>query len=198
MNGPDIRTFPAGAPFDRLATALLALLDSARPADQQGDRLADWKSARGECHDNADSWVALYPERRAVRGWRHEDFNGVTHKLVAHSVIRTGAGLVDVTLPSTEPVRPFIEHPRAVCGFFAVLCRKALTIPPTKSGSNSPPSPTRSRRIGIAHRTSPSTETAGERARPALARTRDGYPAALHNLVVPRERASADGRRADR
>jgi hypothetical protein len=32
-------------------------------------------------------------------------------------MIRTAAGLVDVTLPSTEPARPFIEHPQAVCGF---------------------------------------------------------------------------------
>jgi hypothetical protein len=84
---------------------------------------------RGECHDNVDRWVALYPEARAVRGWRHEDFNGVTHKFVAHSAIRTAGGLVDVTLPSTEPARPFIEHPREVCGFFAVLCRVGLDYP---------------------------------------------------------------------
>jgi len=129
VNTPNLRTMPAGEPFDRLATALLALLDSARPADPQGDRLAGWKPVRGECHDNVDRWVALYPEARAVRGWRHEDFNGVTHKFVAHSAIRTAGGLVDVTLPCTEPARPFIEHPREVCGFFAVLCRVGLDYP---------------------------------------------------------------------
>ena len=121
MNTPNLRTMPAGEPFDRLATALLALLDSARPADPQGDRLAGWKPVRGECHDNVDRWVALYPEARAVRGWRHEDFNGVTHKFVAHSAIRTAGGLVDVTLPCTEPARPFIEHPREVLNRDRVL-----------------------------------------------------------------------------
>ncbi|OAJ53585.1 hypothetical protein A6V36_37000 [Paraburkholderia ginsengiterrae] len=105
MTPARVRTLPAGEPFDLLPAALLARLD------------------------NVDRWVALYPEARAVRGWRHEGFNGVTHRFVAHSVIRTAAGLVDVTLPSTEPARPFIEHPRAVCGLFAVLCRTGLDRP---------------------------------------------------------------------
>jgi hypothetical protein len=29
------------------------------PAGDPFDRLAGWKPARGECHDNVDRWVAL-------------------------------------------------------------------------------------------------------------------------------------------
>jgi hypothetical protein len=87
VDTPDIRTMPAGEPFDLLA---------------------GWKPARRECHDNVDRWVVRYPEARAVLGWRHEESNVTTHWFVAHSVPRAPAGPIDVTIPSSEPKRPFI------------------------------------------------------------------------------------------
>ena len=45
------------------------------------------------CHENVDRWVAKQPGHKAVRGWLITG-NGV---FVKHSVVDTGAGLLDVT-----------------------------------------------------------------------------------------------------
>ena len=58
-----------------------------------GEQLDGFTPQNNDCHGNADSWVGLHPQDRAVRGFiAFSDY--LFNK---HSVVDTGAGLLDIT-----------------------------------------------------------------------------------------------------
>lgn len=63
------------------------------------DQLNGFAAGPSDCHGNADAWVKLHPEHRAVRG-----FLAMSDRLFnKHSVVDTGAVLLDITpRPSNE------------------------------------------------------------------------------------------------
>jgi hypothetical protein len=92
----------------------------------RADELPAWHPVAGECHDNADAWVAAHPGDAVRRGWLYQRLDrlpeGLMHVFVAHSVVLTSAGaLIDVTLGSLEPTGRFLQHPDDVGGFFGLL-----------------------------------------------------------------------------
>ncbi|AIV73730.1 hypothetical protein X994_6523 (plasmid) [Burkholderia pseudomallei] len=99
-------------------------------ATPRADELPAWHPVAGECHDNADAWVAAHPGDTLLRGWLYQRLDrlpeGLMHVFVAHSVVRTRDGaLIDVTLRSLEPTGRFLQHPDDVGGFFGFLLNPA-------------------------------------------------------------------------
>lgn len=112
---------------DALAEPLRAGADALPQATYCANEIPGWVAA-GLCHDCIDRWLANHPGDRAIRGWLIDGEAAGAYRVVAHSMIRSGAGeLLDVTLARAAVDRRFIEHPAQAGGFFAQLCAN----PPT-------------------------------------------------------------------
>jgi hypothetical protein len=62
-------------------------------------------------------------QHHAVRGWLDLELEGAPLRFAAHSLVRDADGtLLDPTFLPSEPVLPFVPHPRQIGGFFALLC----------------------------------------------------------------------------
>ena len=125
-------TWPASDRLTQLGERLLAHLfdEPAVYAAPRADELPAWQPVAGECHDNADAWVASHPGDAVQRGWLYLRLDrlpdGLMHVFAAHSVVLTAAGaLIDVTLPRREPTGRFLRHPDDVGGFFGLLLNPA-------------------------------------------------------------------------
>ena len=91
-------------PSPGLVRALLdALVDRLQAAPvfaaRRSDQIPSWDPVPAACHADVDRWIESHPADMAVRGWLHEPFDGLEHRFVAHSIVRSSDGeLIDVTL----------------------------------------------------------------------------------------------------
>jgi hypothetical protein len=118
-----IYTHPSG--HEALANALLSGLAAARRA-RPAHHVRVPAAPKPNCHDAVDAWVSTHAGTLAVRGWLAVALDGAPLRFVAHSLVRdTDNALLDPTFLSSDPVLPFVPHPRQVDGFFALLCGRS-------------------------------------------------------------------------
>ena len=101
------------------ATLGMMLCDLARRGQVRHVVLADSAITQAfqvaKCHRNVERWIGAHPDHRAVAGWL---ITG-TGVFVLHSVVDTGAGLLDITPRignGDERLRDFIAWPHPIDG----------------------------------------------------------------------------------
>jgi hypothetical protein len=119
MSSPTVSTVPPG--HESLAAALVSGLAAARRA-RPAQHVRVPAHPKPNCHDAVDAWVSTHAGTQAVRGWLAVSLESGTVRFSAHSLVREADGtLLDPTYLPSDPVLPFVPHPRQVGGFFALL-----------------------------------------------------------------------------
>ncbi|PTB17797.1 hypothetical protein C9I57_26650 [Trinickia symbiotica] len=122
MSSATVSTLPPG--HETLAAALVSGLAAARRA-RPAQHVRIPAAPKPSSHDAVDAWTATHAGALAVRGWLCVSQAGDTVRFAAHSLVRAADGkLLDPTFLPTDPVLPFVPHPRQVGGFFAHLCMR--------------------------------------------------------------------------
>ena len=94
--------------------SLCARLDQAVRVPFEPVSVGDWSPKVAECHQNADRWVEAHPDFAVVRGWvTYASFGELGCRLTAHSVVRRGDMLLDITPLEDDAARRgmhFLTH----------------------------------------------------------------------------------------
>jgi hypothetical protein len=113
-------THPPG--YESLASAVLDGLAAAKRA-RPPQHVRAPAAPKLLCHDAVDTWTAAHAGTQPVRGWLIDERDDGTMRVIAHSLVRDGAALLDPSFTPDEHTYPFVPHPRVAGGFFALLCR---------------------------------------------------------------------------